>query len=255
MEWNRIAIIYENDIYGQHAMASLKERAEMNDICISYTASINTENGINSSELEAIALDLLSGQDQNPKIEGYVFFGATSTATLLLKWIDTKRIVNVPIGLFSDGIKLDLNAFKNGNSFIGKTKGSLITSPTYRVVNEFETHWKHIFTNMTKFEGENQTNPWLADVYRSLKSCDQAPCQFIPLTDEEFEANFPEQPVHMQYAIMASHAVAKTLSIVYQNICPSSSPSCDFSSRFKQGHMITHMKNINLNFTADFPLR
>ena len=257
MEWNRIAIVYENDIYGQHAMASLKERAEMNDICVAYTASINTRKSYNLTEISTIVQALLLGTNENDRarIEGYIFFGTASTAGVFLRIIDTERTSDVPIGLFSDGINMDLSAFKKDGSFMVNTIGSLNTSPTYRVISEFERHWKQIFTNTTKFGEENQTNPWLFDVYCYLKQpCDRDQFQFIPLTDEEFKANFPEQPLYIQYAIMASHAIAKTLSIVYQNICPVNSMSCDFSSTYSYNgiHMITTMKNISLNFATDF---
>lgn len=216
--WNRIALIYEDDRYGQDAANRLHQLAKPEDICISVKEAINVESGINIVEIANIFSTVILGEKSRPVISGVVLFASSSTVKTIFRWIRNSDLSPVPIFMLSEAMNLDTNMFKSVTGDILPTaKGSLVFSPPYREVVEFTDHWQSIFTNATKFQKESESNPWLIDVFHSVTNCDTRDCTFYPMTDEKYENEFGSRHLFVSYAILAAHALAKGIEIVEQN--------------------------------------
>ncbi|XP_052234528.1 uncharacterized protein LOC127847040 isoform X3 [Dreissena polymorpha] len=248
--WNRIAVIYEDTSDGKESFHKLQARTNEVGICISFSKRIHVGNGIISTNLTD-ALD----QSINDKIFGIVFFGTTNIANKLFDAMERSLYTNVPTVLLPEVINQDFSVFQklNGN-VIAKSEGSLTLSASHLEISEFKSHWKSVFTNATVFSKERTTNPWLIDVYASITGCANTQCNFVPLSDQAFLKAFSDpQPVYVQYAIIATHALAKLVGDLVKESCGDSGTLCNgITTLFMPGSMIDKVQHMQMNFQDDF---
>lgn len=82
LEWNYIAIVYENNSYGLHGANSLQTELYKRGICIRYSSSFNTTYGVELSTLSQIIKDITL--PKGGAVSGIVFFGGQSSAEKFL---------------------------------------------------------------------------------------------------------------------------------------------------------------------------
>lgn len=258
LKWNRIAIVYEDNVYGRTEYASVKSRAEEESICIALARGINTTVGIKASEISQMLVDIIVGNSQSrPAINGIVLIASAPVAKVLMSALDKSEYSSTPIIMLSGANNLDEHVYRryDGKVF-SKSKGTLVVAPTYRDVVEFTQHWTSIFTNATTFSIESSTNTWLLDVFNKVTECATKTCSFNPLTDAEIETAFRQQPVSVSYAITAAHALVKAVRSLRTEFCSKNVKACgDFLQNFKTGNMIAALKGLNVQFSTDFRWR
>lgn len=255
LKWNRIAVLYEDDIYGRDGAMMLKSRAEKDDICVSYVNGIDVQGGVNIQEIKEFLNDIIIGEASRPPIGGIVFFGTTTTARAIFSSLQGQTITPIPIVMLSDGMFLNNNVFKQNGNVLSKAKGSLVLSPPYAEISEFTEHWMSIFTNDANFQTEVDSNPWLIDVYHAIK-CFDTDCPFVKLHEGEASSIFAGQPLYVNYAIRAAHALVKSIVLLQKKYCGSEAGMCpNFVSNFQTGEMVTQIKGLSIDLATDFEWR
>ncbi|XP_053382572.1 uncharacterized protein LOC128549591 [Mercenaria mercenaria] len=255
LDWNRIAVVYEDNVYGQDGYTRLKARVEQEGICIALTRTITINNGINANEISQILQDITVGvPNSRPPINGIILIATSSVANSVILSLDQSKYSSFPIIMFSEGTNLDGRVFKQFNGdVIAKSKGSLVLAPPYREVLEFTEHWNSIFTNASKFNLESTSNPWLLDVFYKITSCAAQDCDIRVLTNEEMKEYFSQQPLFVSYAVIAAHAMVKAAINLRPSYClTQSNPCTGFVNNFHQGDMINAIKGMDINFQNDF---
>lgn len=248
LNWNRISIIHENNLYAVNGAKRLQQECEKRGICVVGSYGITTENGININEI-TVAINKMT----DTKTTGVVFFGGSTTANAFFQDLNTKSLAQIPIVMVSEGVNMDKDAFRSfsGNVF-QKAQGSFGVAPLYRQVEEFKTYWKSIFTTASNFNSSIASNPWLQDVFDELISCKQTDCRFQTIDQNTIDKYFDTQPLFLQYAILAAHVMAKTI----RNYCESKPSICyGILDDFKAGDLISKTKGLTIDFENDFAWR
>lgn len=239
LEWNRIAVIYEDDAYGRFVVKQLQQRASQENICISLTKALDVQHGISATQISTILNEIILGKDTRPSIMGVVLFASSSTLKKIFYRLSLSGLSPVPVFMISEAMDMDINVFKSSSgNVISKVKGSLVFTPPFKEVKEFSDHWRAIFTNASEFEKESESNPWLIDVYRSVTGCETKDCTFSPLTDTKIDDFFGGDHVYVQYAILAAHALIKGVKFQHQT--------------YQNKDMVSIMKGITIDIGKDF---
>ncbi|XP_053382549.1 uncharacterized protein LOC123540489 [Mercenaria mercenaria] len=253
LEWNRIAIIFEDDTYGRDASSRLTLRAKQESICISMDSGIPVNNGVSANDILTLLNNIIYGSTNSPSINGIVYIGFSLFARSIFISLDNTGFSTVPIVMLSEGINMQTSVFKNLNGFARPAaKGSLALAPSYLEVTEFAHHWKAIFTNKTYFQKESLTNPWLTDLYHEITECENRNCEFAELTESEFGTAFEAQPLYVQYSIIAAHALVKEIKELQEKHCVNSGFCDAFKTKFRTGDLLENLKEIDIDMSADF---
>jgi hypothetical protein len=255
LKWNRIAVVYEDNIYGQEGYTQLRTLATKQAICIALNRTVSIKNGISANEISNILEDILIGvPNSRPPINGIVLIASKSVANFILLSLGKSSYSPVPIIMFSEGTQLDDSVFKQYNGdVIAKSKGSLLLTPPYLEISEFIEHWNAIFTNSSFFDKESKSNQWLFDVLYKVIGCASRKCDFRSLTDTEIRTHFTQQPLQISYAIKAVHTMIKAVTKLRTEYCQTKTGSCTgFVDSFKQGNMIDAISGLQINFQNDF---
>lgn len=242
LEWNRVAVIHEDDVYGESMKDSFVEQAVRVDICVSVIKSINIENGYKPNYVKSMIDDIVLGTGDRPYINGILYIGFSRAINTMFYHLSNSPYSSVPIVMLSEGAGLNLETFSDHtNVLFSKAKGSLISAPPKHEVAEFSAHWSNIFTNATALDHESLSNPWLHDLSQS--KCITTPCSI--------EQN--SQSVFVYYAITAAHALIKSFMEVRDSKCSTKAGVCDvFRNDFKQKHFLESLKGISIDFADDF---
>ena len=254
LNWNRIAIVFENDTYGRDCAMSLNAHAQQSFICVSNLLAISvSESGdVSLDQINAVLDKIML---QSPVTEGVFLFASKQVTNKVLIAVDNKGIAKVPLFILSEAVGLKGNVFLSSGSILQKTKGSLTLSMPYTEITSFTDYWLSLVTNMTMLTKKALFNPWLNDMFESVTGCNPSimhSCQ--ALTVEQAKDIFPLQPVYLQYSIIAAHTMAKALLQVYSDICISSSADCvsNFRDQFEPYMMVEKMKDISIDFGTNF---
>lgn len=255
LDWNRIAVVYEDTVYGRAGYTRLKSRTEKDGICIALSRAIKTNTGIDTNSISLTLVEIITGNSQSRPVNGIVLIATASVSKAVMSSQDMYKYSHYPIIMLSEGTNMDENVFRrygDGN-VISKARGTLILSPPYRVITEFIQHWNSIFTNATKFNIESALNPWLLEIFYKVTNCVTKDCGFKALTSEEIKLAFRQQPVFLDYAVTGAHALIKALSSLRTDFCVSNQHECnDFLRHFNPGDMITALKGMDIKFKTDF---
>ncbi|KAL4224386.1 hypothetical protein ACF0H5_017838 [Mactra antiquata] len=251
LKWNRISIMFEESEYGRDGANRLQDKAEKNDICVSELYSINIDGGVDVGQVSSILNSIMFGTDVRPASTGIVLFATSSTINTILLSMSAINISPVPIVMVSDGLNMNVNELlrpsDNGLDVIPEAKGMLALTPPYFEISEFSEHWRNILTNITVFTEESLTNPYIKDVYDSFAPCSETVCGFRPLSQ------FSIQPLYLQYALVATHALISSFNTRVKSYCPDDATLCeDFKETFLPMELIESMKGMTLNFKEDF---
>ena len=251
LEWNRIAIIFVDDLYGRDVTSRLTARAKEESICISMIGTIPVDTS--GDYISTLINDIIFGTKTRPSIYGIVYIGSSSFARSIFIALENTGFASVPIVMLSEGTNMQTSVFKHfSGSTIKSSKGSLVLAPSYTEVTEFTNHWRSIFTNKTYFEKEVATNPWLMDLYYDITGCDRRDCEFKALTDSQYSSEFEKQILYVQYAILAAHALVKGARKLHDENCQSSILCDAFKTDFRSGDLVDILKDIDIDLDKDF---
>lgn len=253
MEWSRIAIVYEDDIYGQDMESALKMKAKQVGICIALSRKISVSKGIKVNEVDNITRAILDGTPQISPISGIVFIGSERSAKEIMLYMTNQNIATLPIVMFSEGSNLDKGIFtaKDGN-VLTKALGNFLLSPEYHEVKEFTSYWKSIFSNSSMFEVENGTNPWLSEVYYILNNCKPI-CEFTTVSDNVLNKKFGQQPLYLKYAILAAHILINGATLLQKQKCININGVCpELKNNFQPGDVLNLIRGMQIKMDTDF---
>ena len=256
LEWNRIAIMYEDSLYCKFCIKSLIEQAQHNLICVSkqFAISVSNDGDVSIDQINSFLNEIML---QSPIIGGVVLFASKEVANKVLFAVDNKGTAKVPLFILSESVGLKDDVFKLASgTMMPKTKGSIIVSPPFTEVTSFTEYWTSLMTNTSLLKEKVESNPWLHDVFVSVANCDplsSSTCRGLTLG--QIEANFPKQPVYVKYGILSAHTMAKASLQLYNRLCSEVSTDClaDFKNKFKPYMMVEEMKGLAVDFGTDFP--
>ncbi|KAL5010376.1 hypothetical protein ScPMuIL_012681 [Solemya velum] len=252
LNWTYVAVLYEDDIYGNEASNELIASAKASGICVNKAISVN--NNLRTDEIVDFfshSLGNLSDQDGN-RIGGLVFFGGSQLARLLA--LSTNNLTSrqtLPVFIFSEGVNGQNELFKFGNwTPIPATKGSYTLNPFSVELTEFTEHWQSMLKKESTLLAESKANSWLLDLFEEQTGCrpDIGTCSF--LNDEEIYHKFP-LVFYSQYAVEAALAIAWTIKHVLSDACPSGG-ICPRFCDVPVSDFITRLSGSNINLGMDF---
>ena len=254
LEWNYIAVIYDNDTYGKGGFEDLKSLATVHGICIaaSFPVTIGELGEISFNEIRTVVRRLITHGESS--ISGLVVFGASRTSHAVLLALQAEENTfnfNMNI-IFSEAIGLDASVFKSGPKDIAQAKGSFNVIPSNIIVSEFVSHWENILTNHTYMLEEAQTNPWLFDVIESVKGCrpsNQSQLNSCPFLSSSEATDLMETSIHEYYVILGAIVQAAVLKQIHNKTCTSSG-MCDGLKNIlynNKGKLIEETRNIDIN--------
>ncbi|KAJ8315689.1 hypothetical protein KUTeg_007839 [Tegillarca granosa] len=255
LDWNYIAIIYEDDAYGIGGKKHLEEMASKENICIAESFPVSVSNGVNYKDLDSILRNITRSS-----ITGVVFFGVSSTANSLLVAAESSPFKEKPTFIFSEGSGIKLSMFMTTNNVIlNSGKGSFIVVPTKRHVEEFATYWKNLFTNMTALITESKSNPWLLDAFHVYTGCRPASDISSPgcnaMTREQIKQKY-EDAFYTNYAIEATFVFAKLLKEIHSEMCKNNiCPHFAITLSESKDRILAKIETTTFNFQTDFPLK
>ena len=245
LQWNRIAIVFENDTYGRGAASELRVEAMKHHMCISEFAAITVDSSRDVS-IDQINQILDNIVIERTKIGAIVYIGNRDVANQLLLVTDTKAYRDVPIFVMPETIQLQMGTFKksDGTTFT-KSLGTLLTSVPYDEIISFKSYWISLFSNKSALVETLKFNPFLKEVFEditgnSLEESSQAP------SVSQLNSLFIMQPTYVRYIVMAVHTMVGTLRKVYD------ADTEDFFSNFSPSRMLEAINSLTLSFPDDF---
>lgn len=200
IEWNMIAIVYENNQNGQNTAKLFKTEAAHNDICVAAEFIITALSKTNYTEM-------FHHFNKN-KINGIVFFGSNVNTQEFLEAADlfySNRNLNIPAMLFSDISVTSDAVFEKDGVLMTSSKGAIFMRPSVNHISSFQDHWFNIFQNLSKEMNVSTSNPYIKILYESLPQCTNLGCKsehFINMTT-----------LYSPYAIHAAFVLAKALKL------------------------------------------
>lgn len=255
LDWNYIAIIYEDDAYGIGGKKHLEEMASKENICIADSFPVSVTNGVNYQDLTNILRNITSSS-----VMGVVFFGVSSTANSLLVATETSPFNEKPTFIFSEGSGIKLSMFTStNNEILNAGKGSYIVVPTKRHVEEFATYWKSLFTNITALITESKSNPWLLDAFHFYTGCrptdDISSPGCVSMTTNQIEQKY-EDALYTHYVIEATLVFAKLLKEIHSELCNSTKcPGFATTLSESKERILAKIDTTTFNFHTDYPLK
>ena len=255
LQWNRIAIMYEDSIYCKDCALAIKEQAQQNLICVSKLLAISVSNAgdVTVDQINGLLDDIMQ---QTPVIGGVILFASKDVANKVLYAVESKGVANVPLFILSESVGLTNDVFLSASGVpMSKTKGSISVSPPYSEIIPFTEYWQSLLTDLTLLKEQAIDNPWLNDMFKSVSGCDPElsnVCQNLTL--EEAQSKIHMQPVYLKYAILAAHTMAKALQQLYMKVCSGSSANClnKFRADFTPAMMTEEMDGLKIDFETDF---
>lgn len=253
LDWTYMAIIYENDTYGNNGVKDLLSSITSRDVCFPYKISVNPLDAQESlvqtldADLRRIVFDA--------NITGLLVFGSTKLATAVMK--ATEIIKNntseftIPVFLFSEA-----SSYLEG-TFRGVSKGAFAVSPPRKSVQEFDKHWIDIFTDLDILYNTIPSNVYIKQLYETTFECSLADSKenhnCSTLSREEV-GKMLRPSLYNQYAIQAAMTVSKVAKEIYEAECPSA-PNCDELYIVPRKRFIDVLNTLTIKFDDDFSLR
>ena len=167
LQWNYIAIMYDNDIYGTEAKNNFANKAVTHSICVAKVFALDV-NEIKLSKVQDNIQDIV-GNNESP-INGIVVFARGDNVNTVVRIASD---FNDPLSfIFSEAIGLSDSFFKKEARFIYvAAKGSFVVSPAAIRIEEFEDHWRELMQNVSVLLEESKANSFLSKVYETYSGC------------------------------------------------------------------------------------
>ncbi|KAK7500603.1 hypothetical protein BaRGS_00008178, partial [Batillaria attramentaria] len=231
LEWNYVAIVYDEDDYGRSAATELRRLAKDRQICVPVFEGMPTDTGSGdfSTAIERIANQMKS----NGLIRGVVIIGGYLTSNKLLNKLSAEaKFVSV---ILSEAVGLQSSALETTSGQpMAVARGALVTSPQYFVLPEFRAFWNRLWITQTTFATEAGKNPWLAEYFRQIAGCDvgnpgcweSADRQRADLTIPDGSPDEDGIGLYVWYEMKATAVMATLLKQVHQNQCGASRGVC-----------------------------
>ncbi|XP_071088499.1 uncharacterized protein [Haliotis cracherodii] len=254
LEWNYIAIVYDNDTYGREGAESLKSAAERQGICVPVYVSISPGSGSEEQRKRFQSIgDKLEQESESPVL-GLAFFGHAETAKTMFDFLDIKlsnfqMIVSESIG------ESESYLMKSDGSVYPLAKGLLTPSPPYYDVTLFKSHWQSIHTDATAMLESIQNNDWLLKYMEQVSGCSLANATDVRLTClQQSTASVPRISIYTNYALMAAAAFAKTYKTLYERKCPQQMGICKELEDYiaNKAKFTEEMASVEVNSAAEF---
>lgn len=206
LEWNMLAIVYENTLSGNNRASLFKERVKDIDICIV------AEYVLESSKKPNFTNIVHDVHMQN--INGIVFLGREMYMKEFLQAIEQfselqASVNNIPAILLSDTSVTSDAVFKQNDVVMTSGKGAIFISFPLNHLSAFQNHWISLFENYTLLKNMSTSNPYLEMVYSSLQNCTKSPQNCTSRSLEMIN----KWTLYSPYAIHAAFVVGKALRV------------------------------------------
>lgn len=258
LEWNYIAIIYDDDIYGTEGKTALTTKATANSICVAATFAIPT-GAVNVNDLKGVLQSII--QNTESPISGVVVFTSDTHVTSIMSTATAlKNAVNDQISfIISEAMGLSDSYFKNSNGDIFTTSmGVYVVSPPQLEIDEFELYWKSTFQNVSTLVDESRTNKWLRDVFQYYSGClpntnSQDPgCSELDTSKLELVS---QKSAWTSYAVKAAYVVADVIKELHTSLCSGQQGLCTqmkTALHTNKASLINKMHDLSVDF-GQFP--
>ncbi|XP_076467892.1 uncharacterized protein LOC143298804 isoform X2 [Babylonia areolata] len=149
LDWNYVAIVFEDDDYGRSMATDLRKMAEAKEVCVPVFASLRR-----TEDFDSITRKLSTDQ-----IRGLIFLGGQLTFQQFLPILTNSRWSRSVQLILSEAVGIRTRVLWGRPADRLVTAGSLLTAPPLLPVPEFSLFWNKLWTNRTFFQ--LQTNAWI----------------------------------------------------------------------------------------------
>ncbi|KAK3089122.1 hypothetical protein FSP39_001028 [Pinctada imbricata] len=258
LEWNYVAVVYEDSDYGKESFAEFRSYASKSDICIPFHSklSFGSLGELDPSEINVILRDIT--QHVESPISGVVFFGSSKSIQLILSSTDTLRGQYSFRLLFvlSSFVHMEEDYFKKDGNVMKAARGVYIVSPPKITYSGFTEHWRTILNDPAKVVNESSTNSWLKQLYYDIHTCntntDIMNC--MPSVSGEKQAKY--ESIYTPYAIEAILIFAKLMKKMHAVYCKNETGLCSNMKNVlteNRGELVQISDDFVLNIDRDFP--
>ena len=261
LNWERMAVVYENTVYKQIA-AALNQQLKANSVSVPKFIEIGKHTSAIAlrKRLQGLLEDILT---YSPFIEAVVYFGCKHTATVLFQVVQAEQETNaayIPRFVLPETNAWDGDIFRYlGFDPLVAKHGPLIITPPYEEITCFSEYWFSLFTNMTQFDMVSTHNAWLNNVFalESEPHCNPKFKACLPFGANDADKKFSYQTLNVKYGIIAAHAMVKALKNIYDMACPADKSNCTLSEfksvlNRRRGMLLNEMNNLEIHFGSDF---
>ncbi|XP_060605256.1 uncharacterized protein LOC132757830 isoform X2 [Ruditapes philippinarum] len=216
MEWERIVVVYSDDLYGTSAMNEMLRRSQTENVCVVKSFAVPKSSSMADylEKLEDIGMYDVSGG---------VIFADHETTEMALEAID-----QVP---GASGIQWMVSQINlNAQTYSGRMRGAIFVQPKITEVTEFFDYFTNIDENVQSAE-----NPWFRDWFMSLFQCRLQGVNYAPyngLSDcTSKTAQQKRLAINTRYSavdsvIKAVYAFARALKTAHSQTCGSTPGMC-----------------------------
>ena len=213
LEWNRIGLIYEDRPEWIPLKNTFDTAARENRICISKTARIRTNNFGEVDTFGQIDEELDNILKASVEIGGVVFIGSGKVGRHVLERSDGHfHLASLPRFILTGSVGLTTDTFHSvsRDEVLTKTLGSLVIVPAYI---EITSYIEYLQSHQTLSEGLGQE-------------------------------------LHVNYGILAAHAIAKAAKQEFLKQCNGSESKC--ASKIQPNTLVDRMSHAQLDLHSDF---
>nr|KAG5709300.1 hypothetical protein BaRGS_018052 [Batillaria attramentaria] len=171
LDWNYVAIVYDEDDYGRSAATELRRLAEDRQICVPLFESMPVDTRSDEFYTRTSQIAEQIGSTEVGLVRGLVVLGSRRTTKELLSKLNSEVSYIQPI--LSEAIALQSSSLQTAEGHvIPIARGTLLTSPQYSDLPEFRTFWNQLWADNHTYAEHASRNPWLAGYLQQLTGCD-----------------------------------------------------------------------------------
>ena len=208
--WTYVAIIHSDNSYGREAKDALLQNSKKLDLCVAFTAEINSALSVDEVKEKLKPMVTLT-------IKAAVFIGCYSSR-VLFQALETLPGAGNLQWLVSECVGTDADMLNNKKS----TPGVISLAPASRTITEFENYWMNI-----DFSKSDPLNPRRTEWYMRKHNCKfsgvtEEPYvgypDCVPKSETERRAEYVQRP-DLESAITSVYAYAKALKNAHASLC------------------------------------
>ncbi|KAK7097282.1 hypothetical protein V1264_004287 [Littorina saxatilis] len=227
LQWNYVAIVYDDDDYGRSAATELRRLAEKHQVCVPVFVSLPVDARSSAFVKQAKNISQQLRSTMNGLVRGLVVLGATSTTQKLLRIISSD-IAFVSV-ILSEAVDLNrATLLTSGGQVSAVSAGALVTSPPFIDLPELKPLWNDLWSNGTSFLEQAGKIPWLGEYFTQLSSCsadDSTTCWSQAETQRQIQkvSEEAEVPLYVGYQVKAVAVMVTLLKHLQEEKCGSAS--------------------------------
>ncbi|WAR04257.1 GRM7-like protein [Mya arenaria] len=260
MNWTMMAMIYDDDTYGNGGFEALSADAHGLDVCFPVSIPVPTDRR-NVTELEEIIRRQIYRVNVTslPTISGILIFGSYNLVEAVMQAVENIHSDPAMAGYQRPAFLLSEAGGYIEGQFTNVSKGAFILSPPKRNISSFsDDYWRPMLNSSTKLKEEANVNKYFQQMIEQLGNCqlsNSTAADYCALLEDETIKQDIRNSIFTQYAIQAAMLAAYATKTVRSKACGNINGVCQAflnTSATPRAKMIDAIQNVDIKFDEDF---